>query len=70
MNNIDDEMLEYLDDVAALVASLYGFLQEQERLGDPLNEDKRALLALGEAYMYLYNYYLDNHNNNEYDDGK
>lgn len=54
MNNIDDEMLEYLDDVAALVASLYGFLQEQERLGEPLNEDKRALLTLGEAYMFLY----------------
>lgn len=55
MTELDEEVLEYLDNVAAIVASLQGFLQEQERLGEPLNDDKRALLELGKAYMYLYN---------------
>lgn len=60
MNDIDDDTLEYLDSVAALVASLHGFLQEQERLGEPLNEDKQALLTLGEAFMFLYLKVLNN----------
>jgi len=59
MNDIDDNTLEYLDNVAAIVASLLEFDREQTKIGEPPDESRQALLTLGEAYMFLYNKLLN-----------
>ena len=54
MMDIDDDTLEYLDNVAAIVASLLEFDKEQTKIGEPPDESRKALITLGEAYMFLY----------------
>lgn len=59
LSDIDDDTLEYLDGVAAVVAGLLEMESEAERIGELPDENRQALLTLGEAYMYLYNRLLD-----------
>lgn len=58
--NIDDGKLDYLDQVAQIVAGLQEMEAATQKMGDHLPQDKQALLELGEAYMFLYNIVLDN----------
>lgn len=56
---IDNKTLEYLDDVAAIVVTILEANNEAQKIGEPPNDNQKALLTLGEAYMYLYNRLLD-----------
>lgn len=56
---VDDETLENLDSIAAIVAGILEMDREADRVGEPPNDDRKALLVLGEAYMFLYNKLLD-----------
>lgn len=61
---IPEEQFQYLEQIATLVAGLAQLEQERTKIGEPPDENRQALLVLGEAYMYLYNFVLDNYNNN------
>lgn len=65
MYEVDEETILYLDSVAMIVAAVIEDNKEKERMGEPPDENLRAILTLGEAYMLLYNIVLDNNNNNE-----
>lgn len=65
---IPEETLKELDGIAALVAGLVQMERERQKIGEPPDENRQALLVLGEAYMYLYNFVLDNYNNNKEDE--
>lgn len=58
-NEIDDDVLAYLDTVAQIIAGLLQQEAEAQKIGDELPEDKVALLELGQAFMFLYNRLLD-----------
>lgn len=53
--NLTEERLEYLDGIAAIVATLYEDGNLAEKLGDKPDELRRAVYSLGQAYMVLYN---------------
>lgn len=57
--DVDDETLAHLDSIASIVAGLLEMDREANRIGEPPNDDRKALLVLGEAYMFLYNKLLD-----------
>lgn len=63
MRELCDEDIVYLDSVAMIVAGLIQGRELSERIGEPSDENINALIALGEAYMFLYNYVLDNYYN-------
>lgn len=60
---LEDDTLEYLDSIAAIVASLMS--QEVE---EPLDDNQKALIKLGEAYLFLYNYVLNGENYEDHSD--
>ena len=61
---IPDEQFQYLEQIASLVAGLYQLEEERTKIGEPPDDNRQALLVLGEAFMYLYNFVLDNYNDN------
>ncbi|MBT8449207.1 MAG: hypothetical protein KJO69_05930 [Gammaproteobacteria bacterium] len=58
--NISDEDLTRLDAVAAIVAGLLEMEESQKKIGESPDENRQALLVLGEEYMFLYNKVLEN----------
>lgn len=52
--SISPERLEYLDNIAQIVAKLYLDKKQDELLGNEPNELREAVYSLGQAYMLLY----------------
>lgn len=53
-NELDQQTLEHLDSVAQIVASLLSDTKDVEDIDD----NKKALLMLGKAYLIVYNLLL------------
>ena len=57
---IAPEELDYYDNIAQIVASLYEENATMEQLGKEVPELQRAVYTLGQAYMMLYKKLLEN----------
>lgn len=53
-NELNKEKLDYLDNIAQIVARLYEDGMTAEKLGEEPDELREAVYSLGQAYMVLY----------------